>query len=107
MPACWASWSEIYLLAAAFEGWTYQRIMQELGPIEYYVHDRAGRAAWWSTDDDVAGTLHLCPGAGDYGIKPDLSAEEIGKAWLNYLRRTALGCCGGAGNGNSTEHTAW
>ena len=27
-------------LGRPFEGWTYQRIIQELGPIEYYVHER-------------------------------------------------------------------
>ena len=32
-------------LGRPFEGWTYQRIMKELGPIEYYVHDRLRRAA--------------------------------------------------------------
>ncbi len=28
------------MLHRPFEGWTYQRIVKELGPIEYYVHDR-------------------------------------------------------------------
>ncbi len=40
-------------LGRPFEGWTYQRIMKELGPIEYYVHDRFD-APLVVTDDDVA-----------------------------------------------------
>jgi hypothetical protein len=58
------------------------------------------------TDDDVAGTFTFVRALEDYGIKPDLSAEEIGKAWLNYIveERSILWW---GGNGNSTEHTAW
>ncbi|MGO1074409.1 ADP-ribosylglycohydrolase family protein [Inquilinus sp. CA228] len=88
-----------------FEGWTYQRIMQELGPIEYYVHDRLG-VPLVVTDDDVAGTFTFVRALEDYGVSPDLSAEAIGKTWLNYLveHRSVLWW---GGNGNSTEHTAW
>ena len=58
------------------------------------------------TDDDVAGTFTFIRALEDYGISPDLSAEEIGKAWLNYIveERSILWW---GGNGNSTEHTAW
>lgn len=88
-----------------FEGWTYQRIMKELGPIEYYVHDRLNQPLV-VTDDDVAGTFTFVRALEDYGVSPDLSAEDIGRAWLNYLveSRTVLWW---GGNGNSTEHTAW
>ena len=27
-------------LGRPFEGWTYERIMEELGPIKYYIHDK-------------------------------------------------------------------
>ncbi|MDB5541636.1 MAG: ADP-ribosylglycohydrolase family protein [Devosia sp.] len=92
-------------LGRPFEGWTYQRIMAELGPIEYYVHERLNQPLV-VTDDDVAGTFTFIRALEDYGIKPDLSAEEIGKAWLNYIveERSILWW---GGNGNSTEHTAW
>jgi ADP-ribosylglycohydrolase len=88
-----------------FEGWTYQRIMQELGPIEYFVHERLNQPLV-VTDDDVAGTFTFIRALEDYGITPDLSAEDIGKAWLNYIveERSILWW---GGNGNSTEHTAW
>jgi ADP-ribosylglycohydrolase len=92
-------------LGRPFEGWTYQKIMDELGPIEYFVHERLNQPLV-VTDDDVAGTFTFIRALEDYGIKADLSAEEIGKAWLNYIveQRSILWW---GGNGNSTEHTAW
>ncbi len=92
-------------LGRPFEGWTYQRIMKELGPIEYYVHDRLG-APLVVTDDDVSGTFTFVRALAEHGVKPDLTAEEIGKTWLNSIieQRSILWW---GGNGNSTEHTAW
>jgi len=92
-------------LGRPFEQWTHQRIMRDLGPIEYYVHDRLGQPLV-VTDDDVAGTFTFIRALEDYGISPDLSAQDIGRAWLNYIikDRTILWW---GGNGNSTEHTAW
>jgi ADP-ribosylglycohydrolase len=92
-------------LGRPFEGWTYQRIMKELGPIEYYVHERLNQPLV-VTDDDVAGTFTFIRALEDYGISPDLTSEDIGKAWLNYIvqERSILWW---GGNGNSTEHTAW
>ena len=92
-------------LGRPFEGWTYERIMNELGPIEYYVHDKLGDPLV-VTDDDVAGTFTFVRALEDDGISPDLTAEAIGKAWLNYIvEHRAILWWGG--NGNSTEHTAW
>ena len=92
-------------LGRPFEGWTYQKIMQELGPIEYYVHERLNQPLV-VTDDDIAGTFTFLRALEDYGISANLSAEDIGKAWLNYIveERSILWW---GGNGNSTEHTAW
>ena len=92
-------------LGRPFEGWTYQRILQELGPIEYYVHDRL-KVPLVVTDDDVSGTFTFVRALAEHGVKADLSAEEIGKTWLNSIveRRSILWW---GGNGNSTEHTAW
>jgi hypothetical protein len=69
------------------------------------VHDRLGQPLV-VTDDDVAGTFTFIRALEDYGIRPDLGAEEIGKAWLNYIveGRSILWW---GGNGVSTEHTAW
>lgn len=92
-------------LGRPFEGWTYARIMEKLGTIDYYVHERLGQQLV-VTDDDVAGTFTFLRALEDYGVSPDLSSEDIGKAWLNYLieHRSILWW---GGNGNSTEHTAW
>jgi ADP-ribosylglycohydrolase len=92
-------------LGRPFEGWTYQRIMKELGPIEYYVHDRFA-VPLVVTDDDVSGTFTFVRALAEHGVKADISAEEIGKTWLNSIieQRSILWW---GGNGNSTEHTAW
>jgi ADP-ribosylglycohydrolase len=92
-------------LGRPFEGWTYQRILKELGPIEYYVHDRL-KVPLVVTDDDVSGTFTFVRALAEHGAKADLSAEEIGKTWLNSIveHRSILWW---GGNGNSTEHTAW
>ena len=92
-------------LGRPFEGWTYQRIMKELGPIEYYVHDRLNMPLV-VTDDDVSGTFTFVRALAEHGVKADLSSEEIGKTWLNAIieQRSILWW---GGNGNSTEHTAW
>jgi hypothetical protein len=58
------------------------------------------------TDDEVAGTFTFIRALEDYGTFPNPSAEDIGRAWLNYIikDRTILWW---GGYGNSTEHTAW
>jgi len=92
-------------LGRPFEGWTYQRIMKELGPIRYYVNERLGDPLV-ITDDDVAGTFTFIRALEDHRLSEDLSAEEIGKVWLNYIiEERSILWWGGAGN--STEHTAW
>lgn len=92
-------------LGRPFENWTHQRIMKELGPIDYYVHDRLN-VPLVVTDDDVAGTFVFLRAFDEHGIKPDLSAEEIGKTWLNNIVENRAILWWG-GSGNSTEHTAW
>ncbi|KAJ2967348.1 hypothetical protein NQ176_g9701 [Zarea fungicola] len=67
-----------------FEGWTYQRIKQELGPIRYYVHERLSQPMV-VTDDDVSGTFVFIRALAEHGISPDLAAEAIGKTWLNNI----------------------
>ncbi|HCL5072640.1 TPA: ADP-ribosylglycohydrolase family protein [Salmonella enterica] len=92
-------------LGRPFEGWTWQKIMQKLGPIQYYVHEKFNRPLV-ITDDDVAGTFTFIRALEDYGLPPDLTPEQMGHCWLNYIidKRTILWW---GGNGNSTEHTAW
>ncbi len=92
-------------LGRPFEGWSYERIQQQLGDIEYYVHDKLG-VPLIVTDDDISGTFTFLRALGDNGYREDLSAREIGESWLNYLieNRTILWW---GGLGNSTEHTAY
>jgi ADP-ribosylglycohydrolase len=92
-------------LGRPFENWTYQRIMKDLGPIEYYVNERLD-VPLVVTDDDVGGTFTFVRALDDHGASAELSSEDIGRTWLNYLieNRSILWW---GGNGNSTEHTAW
>ncbi len=110
-------------LGRPFEGWTYERIMAELGEIYYYVNERIDwgrRLAEFGvhlgrerlsvplivTDDDITGTFTFLRALPDYGNSRDLTPAQIGRTWLNYLieGRTILWW---GGLGNSTEHTAY
>ena len=71
-------------LGRPFENWTYRRIVEELGGIEYYVHDRLD-CPLIVTDDDIAGTFTFIRALEDHGARPDISSREIGQTWLNYI----------------------
>ncbi len=92
-------------LGRPFEGWTYDRIMAELGEIWYYVHERKN-VPLIVTDDDISGTFTFLRSLPDYGNRRDLTPAQIGQSWLNYIieQRTILWW---GGMGNSTEHTAF
>jgi len=92
-------------LGRPFEGWTYERIMAELGEVWYYVHEKLGKLLI-VTDDDVAGTFTFLRALPDYGNVRDVTPAQIGQTWLNYIieERTILWW---GGMGNSTEHTAY
>jgi len=92
-------------LGRPFEGWTHERILRELGPIRYYVHDRFGKPLV-VIDDDISGTLTFVRALPDFGNQEKISAADIGETWLNYIieNRTILWW---GGFGNSTEHTAF
>jgi ADP-ribosylglycohydrolase len=92
-------------LGRPFEGWTYERIMAELGEIQYYVHERL-RVPLVVTDDDISGTFTFIRALSDYGVTRDLTPAQIGQTWLNYIieKRTILWW---GGRSNSTEHTAY
>src|SRR6185503_17004426 len=92
-------------LGRPFEGWWYDDIMKKLGEINGYVHDRLDMPLI-VTDDDISGTFTFLRALPDYGNSRDLTAEQIGQTWLNYIieNRTILWW---GGLGNSTEHTAY
>ena len=92
-------------LGRPFEGWSYEHIMNNLGEINYYVHEKVGTPLI-VTDDDITGTFTFLRALPDYGNRCDLTPAQIGQTWLNYLieERTILWW---GGLGNSTEHTAY
>ncbi len=92
-------------LGRPFENWTYDQIMADLGEINYYVHERLNKPLI-VTDDDISGTFTFFRALEDYGDNRELTAEQIGQSWLNYIieGRTILWW---GGMGNSTEHTAF
>jgi len=92
-------------LGRPFEGWPYERIMEHLGEIQYYVHDKLG-VPLIVTDDDISGTFTFIRALPDYGYARDLTPAQIGQTWLNYIieEQTILWW---GGMGNSTEHTAY
>ena len=92
-------------LGRPFEGWTYEKIMQNLGEINYYVHEKLN-VPLVVTDDDITGTFTFLRALPDYGNSLSLTPAQIGQSWLNYIieNRTILWW---GGLGNSTEHTAF
>ena len=87
------------------EQWSHERIEREVGEVWYYVNEKLG-VSLVVADDDITGTLTFLRALPDHGISPDLSAEAIGKTWLNYVieKRTVFWW---GGVGVSTEHTAY
>ena len=92
-------------LGRPFEGWSYDAIMENLGEINYYVHEKLN-VPLVVTDDDISGTMTFLRALPDYGNRRDLTPAQIGHTWMNYLieRQTILWW---GGMGNSTEHTAY
>lgn len=92
-------------LGRPFEGWPYERIMADLGEVNYYVHEKL-QVPLVVTDDDISGTFTFVRALPDHGNRHDLTPAQIGQTWLNYLieKRTILWW---GGVGNSTEHTAY
>src|SRR5215212_3111059 len=92
-------------LGRPVEGWTYDRITEIYGEVDRYIHESRGMPLV-VTDDDVSGTFTFLRSLPDHGNDPNLTPEQIGNTWLNYLieRRTILWW---GGIGNSTEHTAF
>lgn len=88
-----------------FEGWSNADIEARLGEIWYYIHDRLSYPLVTS-DDDISGTFTFLRALADHDAGSDITSEQIGKTWLNYLieHQTVLWW---GGMGVSSEHTAW
>jgi len=100
-----------------FEGWSNAEIMARLGEVDYYVNNKVGEynrsvlglnytPPLVVTDDDITGTFTFLRALEDHGYDRNISAERIGRTWLNYIieNRTVFWW---GGLGNSTEHTAY
>ena len=92
-------------LGRPFEGWSYNRIMAELGEISTYVHEKL-RVPLVVTDDDISGTFTFLRALPDFGNSKHVTPEQIAKTWLNYIVENETILWWG-GLGNSTEHTAY
>lgn len=92
-------------LGRPFENWTYQEILDKLGPIHDYVHERLGLPLV-VIDDDVSGTFAFVRALEEHGASPNLTPEDVGNTWLNtVIEKKTIFWWGG--NGISTEHTAF
>ncbi len=92
-------------LGRPVEGWSSERISETFGEVDRYIHEERG-VPLIVTDDDISGTFSFLRSMPDHGNDPQLTPEQIGNSWLNYLidRKTILWW---GGVGNSTEHTAY
>ena len=73
-------------LGRPFEGWTHRRILQELGEIDYYVHEQLGRALVVA-DDDISGTFTFIRALEDFGASFDLTSVARPGGRRSVLRR--------------------
>ena len=69
------------------------------------MHDRIG-APLVVADDDLSGTFGFFRALEDHGYPPDLTPQQVGAAWLNYIIEDKTILWWG-GLGRSTEHTAY
>ena len=65
-------------LGRPFEGWSYDRIMAELGEVNGYVNKRLN-APLIVTDDDISGTFTFLRALDDYGNNRDVTPAQIGQ----------------------------
>jgi len=96
-------------LGRPIEGWSYESIMNRLGEIHYYINQHPNhpqKPPLIVTDDDISGTFGFFRALEDHGYTKDLTAEQVGNSWLNYIieGKTVLWW---GGMGMSTEHTAF
>ena len=92
-------------LGRPIEGWSYEMIMKRFGEVMYYIHDALDEPLI-VTDDDLSGTFTFVRAMPDYGNSLDLTPQQIGQTWLNYIveGKTILWW---GGIGDVTEHTAY
>ena len=97
--------SLVFILGGRLKAGPINGSTSELGEIWDYVHERFN-VPLIVADDDISGTFTFLRALPDHGGTADITAEQIGKTWLNYIveERSILWW---GGIGNSTEHTAY
>ncbi len=92
-------------LGRPVEGWSYDAIRNTFGTVDYYVSHEVG-APLIIPDDDISGTFVFYRALADNGSPPDITPEQIGETWLNYIieNKTILWW---GGLSRSTEHSAY
>ena len=102
---CYAGWLGKVIgvrHGAPIEGWSYAKINKLLGEVTDYPVDYRDFAA----DDDTNGPLFFLRALTDSTFTRDITAEQMGMAWLNYPPYEH-GFYWWGGYGRSTEHTAY
>ena len=84
------------------EGWTDERIWQTYGELDGYVQ----HVHYFRPDDDLSGPLVFIRALEDFTPTEELTPQDIGNTWLNYLGDGHCTLWWG-GYGVSTEHTAY
>ena len=84
------------------EGWTDDRIWETYGELTGYVQ----HYHYFRPDDDLSGPLVFIRALEDFTPTEDLTPQDIGNTWLNYLGDGHCTLWWG-GYGVSTEHTAY
>lgn len=88
------------------EGWPYEKIREKFNIVDSYVNQIVGTPLHVA-DDDLAGTFTFLKAAEDFEGNPSqLTAEDFGNAWLDYIIENKTVFWWG-GLGRSTEHTAY
>ena len=92
-------------LGRPFEQWSHERIIEELGQINYYVNDQLN-VPLVVTDDDITGTFTFLRALRENNFDPNITPKQIGQSWLNNLieNKTVLWW---GGRGHSAEDTAY
>ncbi len=92
-------------LGRPVENWSHELIMEQVGPINYYVNEKL-KVPLVVTDDDITGTFTFIRALADYGNNSKITAKQIGQTWINnIIERETILWWGGVGN--SSEHTAY
>ena len=91
-------------LGRPIENISYRDAVRRFGQVDRYLNQQLN-VPLIVTDDDITGTFTFVRALEDHAVRP-LTAEAIGKTWLNYVieGRTIFWW---GGMGTSTEHTAY